>query len=147
MTLILYDQSKRLTTNSNPHLLSFHLLSTVAVFVVRMRLRVLSQQPASQTSRPQKKNKKCSSQPHETAKLLTALKPPHNTSKLVVLPTSTYVLLKWSCHNSTLMGEHNSHLVCICLFAYTAKSIADLHISFSSGSCLHAVNTIPTIAC
>ena len=32
----------------------------------------------------------------------------------------TYVPLKWSCHNSILIEEHNYYLVCICLFAYTA---------------------------
>ena len=38
---------------------------------------------------------------------------------------STYVL-RITC-NSTLIGGHNSYLVYICLSAYTARSIADLH--------------------
>ena len=42
------------------------------------------------------------------------------------LPLSTGVLHKWSCHNSTFIGEHNSHLVSN-VFAYTARSITDLH--------------------
>ena len=43
------------------------------------------------------------------------------------LPLSTHVLREWCHHNSTLIGEHNSYSVNICSFAYTARSIADLH--------------------
>ena len=48
------------------------------------------------------------------------------------LALSTYVLHKWSCLDSTLVGEHNSYSVCNCSFEYTARSIADLHSQLGS---------------
>ena len=46
----------------------------------------------------------------------------HACTLQLSLPLITNLLRKGSCHNSTLVGECNSYLVCICLFVYTARS-------------------------
>ena len=79
------------------------------------------------------------------------------TSKLVLLrschcPFSTCILLGWRCHNSTLIGEHSSHSVCI-VYLHPLQDQQQIFtsffrgLSFQNASCLRAVTTTLTIAC
>ena len=52
----------------------------------------------------------------------------------LLLPLIAYVLRNLSCLTSILIGVHNSCSVSISSYTYTARSTADLHISFSSGT-------------